>query len=148
MRVQLAINRLRSQGPSSGSHLWSAIRCRWPFKSVFQWKKQICVNLMVWGTAKFEDLKRHADGLSFHKLMVSVIPEGPNMLTRAPSSVWPIQRETKPSQPLGTKNVQNRVPWLGLNTYLLLKVGLSSPELSPPHSLFLYSFIKLIFTDT
>lgn len=70
---------------------------------VFWWKKQICVNLMAYTATKFEDLRRHTDGLSFPKLMVCMIPEGSNKLTRVSLLIWPIQREIKPGQPRDQK---------------------------------------------
>lgn len=72
------------------------------------------------------------------KLIVFTIPESSNMLTSVPPRIWPVQRETKPGQPRGTKNAQNRVPWLGLTSYLLLKLGLSNLEFWSP--LFYISF--------
>ena len=63
----------------------------------------------------------------------------PKLLTRVPHLILPIQKEIKPSQPLRTKNVQNRIPWWGLNSYLLLRVHLSNPEFWTAHSIFLYS---------
>lgn len=78
--------------------------------------------------AQTHAMRRRAGGLSSHKFMAFVIPEGSDTLSRVPSSTWPIQRETKAGHPLGTKNAPNRVPWLGLNTYLLLKLGFSDLE--------------------
>lgn len=39
--------------------------------------------------------------------------------------VSPIQGETKPFQPKGTKGGQNSIPLLLINTCLLLRLGLS-----------------------
>lgn len=54
------------------------------------------------------------------------------MLASIPPMMQPVQRETKPSQPPGTKNAQNRVPCLGLTTCLVLKLGLSSLDFWSP----------------